>query len=148
MATDMQISFIDAVSRGIEPLQAATDAGYAAPAATVYQLLRSPRVVEEIARNLERSRVESGAIGLSVAREIAQQRQAPAAARMTAARTLMEWAGMIGRNGPAEKDPADMSTEELKGLLGRIDTEIATRAKPVNGPIPSPIPDQVTDLIE
>jgi len=148
MATDMQISFIDAVSRGIEPLQAATDAGYAAPAATVYQLLRSPRVIEEIARNLERSRVESGAVGLSVAREIAQQRAAPAAARMTAARTLMEWAGMLGRNGPQEKDPADMSTEELRQLLGRIDTEIVSRAKPVNGPVASPIPSQVIDLID
>jgi len=148
MATEMQSAFISAVSRGIEPIQAARDAGYRMPAVTVYQLLRSPRVIEEIARNLERSRVESGAIGLSVAREIAQLRVAPAAARMTAARTLMEWAGMLGRNGPQEKDPADMSTEELRQLLGRIDTEIVSRAKPVNGPVASPIPSQVIDLID
>jgi len=150
MATERQIGFVKALVRSGDPTQAAIEAGYATDSAAVAasKLLALPAVSLMIARELERVRIEGGLLGFNTLRIISRSDKAPAAARVTAARTLMEYAGMIGRAGQVEKDPADMSTEELKGLLGRIDTEIVSRAKPVNGPAASPIPSQVLDLID
>ena len=133
----------------MEPIAAARDAGYAeSTAVTASALVSTAAMAALIAEELDHARLDAGVIGLHTLRTIAKHDKAPAAARVTAARTLMEYAGMIGRAGQVEKDPADMSTEELKGLLGRIDTEIVSRAKPVNGPVASPIPSQVLDLID
>jgi len=150
MATERQISFVKALVRSGDQTQAAIDAGYAQESAAVAasKLLALPSVSAMIAVELERVRIEGGLLGFNTLRLISRSDKAPAAARVTAARTLMEYAGMIGRTGQAEKDPADMSTEELRHLLGRIDTEIVSRAKPVNGPVASPIPSQVIDLID
>lgn len=147
MATERQITFARAVARGLEPIQALAEAGYSESANYAWKLVRSPAVVEIIRQEIEAQRVDAGSIGLRVMREIAE-RGKNEGARVTAARTLLEYAGLIGRQaGDAVKDPAEMSTAELRQLLAKVDSEIASRAKPVNGPESSPIPQQVLDLL-
>jgi hypothetical protein len=147
MATERQITFARAVARGLEPIQALAEAGYSESANYAWKLIRSPAVVEIIRQELEAQRVDAGAIGFRVMREIAEKGKNEGA-RVTAARTLLEYAGLIGRQaGDAVKDPAEMSTAELRQLLAKVDSEIASRAKPVNGPEASTIPQQVLDLL-
>ena len=147
MATERQITFARAVARGLEPIQALAEAGYSESANYAWKLIRSPAVVEIIRQELEAQRVDAGAIGFRVMREIAEKGKNEGA-RVTAARTLLEYAGLIGRQaGDAGKDPSEMSTGELRQLLAKVDAEIASRAKPVNGPEASTIPQQVLDLL-
>ena len=147
MATERQITFARAVARGLEPIQALAEAGYSESATYAWKLVRSPAVVEIIRQEIEAQRVDAGSIGLRVMREIAE-RGKNEGARVTAARTLLEYAGLIGRQaGDAVKDPAEMSTTELRQLLAKVDSEIASRAKPVNGPEASTIPQQVIDIL-
>ena len=147
MATERQITFARDVARGRDPLEAAVAAGYSASANYAWKLVRSPAVVEIVRQELEAQRVDAGAIGFRVMREIAEKGKNEGA-RVTAARTLLEYAGLIGRQaGDAVKDPAEMSTAELRQLLAKVDSEIASRAKPVNGPEAPPIPQQVIDLL-
>ena len=148
MATERQITFARAVARGLEPIQALAEAGYSESANYAWKLVRSPAVVEIIRQEIEAQRVDAGAVGFRVMREIAEHGRNEGA-RVTAARTLLEYAGLIGRQaGESVKDPADMSTIELRQLLAKVDSEIASRAKPVNGPESSPIPQQVIDILD
>lgn len=130
---------------------AALAAGYAESTAKsgVSTLLKHPRVAARIAVELEQQRTVSGVIAVTVLQRIAKGETYPAAARVTAARTLAEYAGLIG-NRPADasnKDPSEMSADELRDLIARLDRELGDRAKPVNAPDSTPIDDQLSDFL-
>lgn len=130
---------------------AALAAGYSesTAASCVATYLRHPRVLARIAEEADRQRAVSGIIGLSVLQKIAQSEQAAGAARVTAARTLMEYAGMVGAGAKVvSKDPADMSPGELRIALADIERELGNRARPVNEPIARPVDDQLADMLE
>ena len=84
---------------------AAIAAGYSERTAREqgYQLLRKSHVREAVHRELMRQRVRSGVVGLNALVQIAEDAKAPAAARVAAARALMEHAGQLG----AGKDMAE-----------------------------------------
>lgn len=97
--TDMQKRFsLEFASNGGNATAAAKTAGYSAKSAHEQgrQLLENPRVQEAIMRELMRLRFRSGSIGLEAMISIATNERASAAARVSAARSLMEHAGMIG----------------------------------------------------
>jgi len=89
---------VEYASNGAHATNAALAAGYSPnhPADIARQLLQKPHVQEAIIRELIRLRTRSGAIGLFALVSIAQNEKAPAAARVAAARTLCEHAGLVG----------------------------------------------------
>jgi len=128
--------------------RAALDAGYAGNNYG-YKLLDHPNTGAAIAHALQRAKVEDGALARRALRQIAGEDRFPAAARVTAARTLMEYAGMIGTkaDSSSSKDPSDMSADELRTLIARLDKELGDRATPVNAPVSIPAPDDVSDFL-
>lgn len=152
MLTEMQERFsVEYVARQADGTAAALAAGYADTTAhtMVSRLLSSPHVAARIAVELDKQRVVSGTIGLTVLQSIARQDRFPAAARVTAARTLMEYAGMIGGKAEtgATKDPSEMSAEELRTLIARLDKELGDRATPVNAPVLALPDSEVSDFL-
>lgn len=154
MLNDLQERFcVEYVERHADGTAAALAAGYSNSTAhtQVSRLLSLPTVAARIAVELDKQRTVSGVIGLSVLKEIARHAAAPAAARVTAARTLMEYAGMIGgkpHDPTAGKDPSEMSAEELRTLIARLDKELGDRAMPVNAPIPTLPNSDLSDFLE
>ena len=97
--TDKQERFaLEYASNGGNATAAAKMAGYSEKSAHEIgrQLLEIPHVHEAVHRELMRQRFRSGAIGLEAMIRIATNDDAPAAARVSAARSLMEHAGMLG----------------------------------------------------
>lgn len=97
--TDMQKRFsLEFASNGGNATAAAKAAGYSAKSAHEQgrQLLENPKVQEAIMRELMRLRFRSGSIGLEAMISIATNERVSAAARVSAARSLMEHAGMLG----------------------------------------------------
>lgn len=97
--TELQQKFaIEFAMNGANATAAAKLAGYSAKTAHEIgrQLLEKPHVQAAIHRELTRLRFRSGAIGLQAMSQIAENEKAPAAARVSAARALMEHAGLVG----------------------------------------------------
>lgn len=97
--TDMQRRFALAyATNGAKAVEAALEAGYSEASAKdlAYRTLKLPHVQELIVAELTRQKGRSGAIGMAALIEIAGNTAAPAAARVAAARSLIEQAGLIG----------------------------------------------------
>ncbi len=97
--TDKQKAFVlDYASNGGNATAAAKSAGYSEKSAHEQgrQNLEIPHVQDAIHRELMRQRFRSGAVGINVLIQIANNEKTPAAARVSAARTLLEHAGLVG----------------------------------------------------
>ena len=97
--TEKQERFaIEYAMNGGNAKQAAIDAGYSEKSAADlgHQTLARPHVQVAVLRELVKLRFRSGAIGLNAMIGMATNDEAPAAARVSAARALMEHAGMLG----------------------------------------------------
>jgi hypothetical protein len=71
-------------------------------------------------------------------REILTDAEAPAAARVQAARTVLEMSGEIGRkkqDGDDDKPLSELSADELSRLIDRWTEERAALAKPVDAEV-------------
>ncbi len=134
--TPMQRLFVDAVvRRSLNPTAAARDAGYAVPKVAGYDLTRLPHV--QAAIRLERQRYISGElanVATGTLHAILVDSEAPAAARVQAARTVLEMSGEIGRHktqGDDERPLSEMSADELAGLIDKWQAEKAAMATPL-----------------
>lgn len=150
--TDMQERFCVAlVNNGGHKTAAAIEAGYTTHSARVMasRILALPHVAARVAVELEEQRTVSGVIAVNVLQTVARGEKYPAAARVTAARTLAEYAGLIGNKSAdaSTKDPSEMSADELRDLIARLDRELGDRAKPVNAPDSAPIDSEVSDFL-
>lgn len=99
MLTDRQSAFaLEYAMNGGNATAAAKTAGYSLKSAHEIgrQLLENIGIQEAIHRELMRQRFRSGAVGLQVLVRIATNDSAPAAARVAAARSLMEHGGLLG----------------------------------------------------
>lgn len=97
--TDMQKRFaVEYASNGGNVTKAAKDAGYSDKSAHEIgrQLLEKPHVHEMVLNELNRLRYRSGVAGLNALMQIADDRDAPANARVSAARALCEHGGLLG----------------------------------------------------
>lgn len=122
--TDKQIAFAAAyVINGGDATKAAIAAGYSeATAGQIgWQQLQKPVVREMVHRELLRQRGRSGAVGLNALVRIAEDPKAPAAARVAAARTLMEHAGLIGSGKAADGNPDDAADRDDAKLISAKD---------------------------
>jgi hypothetical protein len=114
--TEMQQAFaVNYVTNGGNATKAAIDAGYSAKSARVlgHRLVNNETVQTLIQRELGKLRYRSGTVGLNALNEIAEDPKAPQAARVAAARTLLEHAGLIGagKDGALPVDPGGNVTD-------------------------------------
>jgi phage terminase small subunit len=97
--TEMQERFaVEYATNGGNATKAALAAGYSEKSASElgHRLTALPHVQHAILSELFRQRSRSGAVGLKAMIEIATSEKIPGAARVSAARALMEHAGLIG----------------------------------------------------
>jgi hypothetical protein len=96
--TELQARFAIAfANNGGKATEAAIEAGYSEKSAKDLgrRAFETPHVQELIMLELNRLRSRAGAVGLAAVVEVAQSDKAPAAAKVSAGRTLMEFAGML-----------------------------------------------------
>jgi len=97
--TELQERFaVEYATNGGDATAAAVAAGYSEKSACDLgrRALSLPQVLERVMLELMRLRARSGAAGLKALIEIAESGSASPAARVSAGRTLLEHAGMIG----------------------------------------------------
>lgn len=81
---------------------------------------------------------------LRTAVEVAEDKAVPPAARIAAARLLLEVTGRIGaRQATKAPDSSALSTEQLRAIIDAADREIANRAKPVSVPARGTVEDEL-----
>ena len=131
--TPKQRAFItELVRTGTNPTNAARKAGYSDAGTSAYDLMRLPHIAAAI--RLERERYISGElanVATGTLHAILVDKEAPASARVQAARTVLEMSGEIGRNkakGEDERPLSEMSAEELAGLIDKWQEERAALA--------------------
>lgn len=134
--TPKQRAFVTVLVRtGCTPTAAAREAGYSDAGTSAYDLMRLPHVAAAV--RLERERyvsAELASVATGTLHAILVDKAAPAAARVQAARTVLEMSGDIGRHKlPADQDRplSEMSADELAGLIDKWQAEKAAMAIPL-----------------
>ena len=135
--TDKQDAFVTYLVRdGLPRTEAARKAGYSAPKQTAYDLTSSPKVIAKI-RN-ERNKLYQTEMATKAVRTLTavmDDRDAPASARVAAARTVLELAGDIGKHSQVSRNQdrnlAEMTPEELAAFIGHWEGERAKMAKDI-----------------
>jgi len=120
--TPKQRTFVTVLVRlGCTPTHAAREAGYAEPKVSAHDLLRLPHI--QAAVRFERSRyVQSDLanIATSTLRAVMTDPEAPASARVQAARTVLELAGELGKakaDGQEDRPLSELTADELARLI-------------------------------
>ncbi len=132
--TDRQTEFVHhLVTIGCTPTEAARAAGYAEPKQEAYRLTRLPHVQTAVREERERLvTCDLANVALRTIREIMEDKQASSSARVSAARTAFEVAGMFERKGGdigSSKPLHDMTAEELEIAIRRLDDQLAASAR-------------------
>ncbi len=116
--TEKQQAFaLEYASNGGNATAAAKTAGYSEVSAHELgrQLLEKPHVREAIHGELMKLKYRSGVVGLSALVNIAQDEKSPPAARVSAARALVEHAGLLESAKGRKDDTPD--SEEKSGKI-------------------------------
>ena len=126
--TDKQSKFVDYyVAEGKTQTEAARLAGYSFPEYEGYRLVRQPRMIQVIqAARQKYYRTNLANVAVSTLHKVMQDQNAPAAARVSAARTALELAGDLGPNsgnGPEQGSLCEMTPVELSSLIERWEGE-------------------------
>ena len=136
--SDRQSSFIFyLVHHGKGRTEAARLAGFAAPRQSAFNLTQSPKIIAKIRQ--ERNKVyqtELATTAVKTLKEVMEDMDAPASARIAAARTSLELAGDIGKHSVANRNQdrslAEMTPEELSAIIDRWEGEKAALAKDIS----------------
>ena len=94
--TPKQKTFIECVIKGDNPTQAARNTGYSCPGQASYLLMQNPKILTAI--RMRRQTLYQGELAnLAVAalKSVMEDPLAPASARVSAARTVLEEKGML-----------------------------------------------------
>ena len=104
--SDRQSSFIFyLVHQGKGRTEAARLAGFAAPRQSAFTLTQSPKIIAKIRQ--ERNKVyqtELASTAVHTLKEVMEDTDAPASARIAAARTSLELAGDIGKHSQSQRN--------------------------------------------
>jgi phage terminase small subunit len=135
--TPKQRAFVVALVRnGTTPTAAAREAGYNNPKVSSFDVLRLPHVAAAI--RMERQRYISGElanIATGTLRHILTDSEAPASARVQAARTVLEMSGDIGkakRQDDEDRPLSEMTAEELARMIDKWTEEKAALATTID----------------
>jgi len=145
-----QLLFVEAVASGIPPAEAARSAGYVGDA---YSALKSPSVRQAISLAVQEIlQLEGAPVALNLLLQTIRNEGAPIKIRVDCAKAILDRAGHTARqrapdSGPG-KDLNEMSTEELKSLVDRLEGELAERAQPLDAPDETGVSPEVLDLLD
>lgn len=120
--TDRQRDFVQYLVReNKNATESARLAGYAHPKQSAYDLTRNPAIIM-LMRQARRTLYESDLVNVAAdtIRSVMLDLDAPASARVSAARTAMELAGDLGKNAEAAgegKTLAELSPDELARMI-------------------------------
>lgn len=120
--TDRQRDFVTYLVReNKNATESARLAGYAHPKQSAYDLTRNPAIIM-LMRQARRTLYESDLVNVAAdtIRSVMLDLDAPASARVSAARTAMELAGDLGKNAEAAgegKTLAELSPDELARMI-------------------------------
>ena len=123
------------VQTGCSPTAAARQAGYSAAKESAYGLTRLPHVAAAIRQ--ERARVfdsDLANVAAETLRAVMTDKEAPAAARVSAARTVLEVTRELGRrqdDGGNDKQLHEMTPDELASLISKWEVERSKVAKDI-----------------
>ena len=135
--TDRQDQFIyNLVRLGNNPTQSARLAGYNQPKQMAFDLTRNPKIIARIRQ--ERHKIyqtDLAPLAVQTLKDVMRDTEAPASARVSAARSCLELAGDIGKhsqaNSKSDKSLSDMSVEELASIIDKLDDQKVRLAKDV-----------------
>jgi phage terminase small subunit len=135
--TPKQRAFVSALVRsGSTPTAAAREVGYSDAKTSSYDLLRLPHVAAAI--RFERQRYISGElanIATGTLRDILTDKEAPASARVQAARTVLEMSADIGKarkDADEDRPLSELSADELARLIDKWTEEKAAMATTID----------------
>lgn len=138
--TDRQRDFVTYLVReNKNATESARLAGYAHPKQSAYDLTRNPAIIA-LMRQARRTLYESDLANVAgeTIRSVMLDLDAPASARVSAARTALELAGDLGKNAEAGNDGkslAEMSPNELARMIDSWEEQrsaLATDITPTN----------------
>ena len=122
--------------------EAARLAGFKWPSRVAYQLEQSPKIIARI-RN-ERNKLyqtELASQSVETLKDVMSDPEAPASARVAAARTALELAGDIGKHSQANQKMdgplAEMTPEELAAFIGPLGGRAGENGQGHHSVIPS-----------
>ena len=134
--TDKQSKFVDYyVAEGKTQTEAARLAGYSFPEYEGYRLVRQPRMIKVIhAARQKFYQTNLANVAVSTLHQVMQDPNAPAAARVSAARTALELAWDLGPNSGNGSDGGslcEMTPAELSSLIDRWEDERKSMVKDI-----------------
>jgi hypothetical protein len=128
--TEGQQAFVSyLVLEGCNPSEAARRAGYSHPNVRAYELLRKPHITQAIRR--EQAKVLDGDlanVALRTLRDVMDNANAPASARVAASRAVLEACGHFRRpegQDLDEKEILAMSAQELEEFVAQARRNVA-----------------------
>jgi phage terminase small subunit len=134
--TEQQSRFVHhLVNDAVNPTEAARRAGYNHPKENAYNLTRNPHVQGMI--RLERQRVyqtDLASLSVQTLKNVMTDDDAPASARVSAARTALELAGDLGKNADGSgsgRSLAEMTPDELAQLIDQWEGQRADLARDI-----------------
>jgi phage terminase small subunit len=151
--TDKEAIFVQHISEGISPPDAARLAGFAKTSrnGAAYSLLRAPNVLAAIHNEVRRKLVAGAPIALAVIERLVKDETTPPKIRLDAAKTLLDRAGHIAPRAIVDKATHELalhelSIGELRQLADRLEGELAGRAKDVSGANAAPAETQAVEV--
>ena len=133
--SDKQSDFINGVvNLGLKQTESARRAGYNQPAQSAYNMMNSPAILHRIQQErLKLFQSDLSIVAVQTLKEIMQDQQAPASARVSACRSVLEIAGDFkAGQGTSDKSLSDMSPAELASVIDKLDVERIRIAKDVS----------------
>lgn len=138
--SNQERAFVYAYSEGMSAEAAKAHAGYRDNASASY-LLRRPHIATAIRHELTRLMATEGAqLGFRTLKRVCNDDALPAAARVAAAKALLQGAGLLDapKTGPDTKSINDMDQGELRAFIeskraeiDKLESAIASRATDV-----------------
>jgi len=124
------------VHQGKGRTEAARLAGFAEPRQSAFTLTQSPKIIAKIRQELNKVyQTELGSTSVHTLKEVMEDTDAPASARIAATRTSLELAGDIGKHSQSqrnyEQNLAEMTPEELSAIIDKWEGEKAAIAKDI-----------------
>ena len=135
--SDRQRSFnFYLVHQGKGRTEAALLAGFAAPRQSAFNLTQQPKIIAKIRQGRNKVyQTELASTAVQTLKQIMEDTETPASARISAARTSLELAGDIGKHSQSqrnyEQNLAEMTPEELSAIIDRWEGEKAAIAKDI-----------------
>ena len=135
--TEKQNNFVHyLVVEGKNPTESARLSGYDYPKQSAYSLTRNPSVIAIIRQTRQTLyQTDLSNIAVQTLKDVMQDPDAPASARVSASRTVLELSGDLGKNALEQlnnKNLSELTPDELGKLIDSWEEQRSSVAKKIN----------------